>query len=69
MIVLRITMMRGRTDEQKEQLIERLTAAARDHLGVDAAAVRVAIVEVGAQDWGIGGQSVAAAAAQRPVGA
>jgi 4-oxalocrotonate tautomerase len=60
MIVLRITMMRGRTDEQKERLIERLTAAAHDHLGVDAAAVRVTIVEVGAQDWGIGGASVAA---------
>jgi len=55
-----ITMMRGRTPEQKEALIAQLSQAAAKHLDWPLEEVRVAIYEIGEYEWGIGGRSVAA---------
>ncbi len=60
MLVLKITMMRGRTPEQKEALIAQLSQAAAKHLDWPLEEVRVAIYEIGEYEWGIGGRSVAA---------
>jgi len=60
MLVLKITMVRGRTPEQKEALIAQLSQTAAKHLDWPLEEVRVAIYEVAEQEWGIGGRSVAA---------
>ena len=58
MLVLKVTMLQGRTAEQKAELIRRLTEAAAEHLDWPAGEIRVVIYEVGRDDWGIGGRSV-----------
>ena len=58
MLVLKVTMLAGRTAEQKAEVIRRLTAAAAEHLGWPAEEIRVVIYEVRRDDWGIGGRSV-----------
>jgi 4-oxalocrotonate tautomerase len=60
MLILKVTMVRGRTPEQKEKLIAQLSQAAASRLGWPLGEVRVAIYEVGDYEWGIGGRSVAA---------
>ncbi len=60
MLVLKVTMARGRTPEQKEALIAQLSQAAAEHLNWPLEEVRVAIYEVGEHEWGIGGRSMAA---------
>jgi 4-oxalocrotonate tautomerase len=50
-----VTAFRGRTVEQKRDLVRRLTDAAVDVLEVDAEAVSVEIDEGGPEDWGRGG--------------
>lgn len=57
---IQVTMIEGRTVEQKHALIRELTAGAQRALDVPADRVRVAIYEVSADDWGIGGQPFAA---------
>lgn len=57
---VQITMLEGRTIEQKHDLIKRLTDATAEALGGDPARVRVVIYEVSPDDWGIGGQPVSA---------
>jgi 4-oxalocrotonate tautomerase len=52
-------MVEGRTVEQKHALIRKLTDAVVESLGTDQARVRVAIYEVSADDWGIGGEAYA----------
>ncbi|MBX6753825.1 tautomerase family protein [Thermorudis peleae] len=59
MLVLRVTMLEGRTREQKRALIRRLSEAAAQHLGWPLEAIRVIIVEVSKDNWGSGGQSMA----------
>ena len=59
MIVIKTTMMEGRTGEQKEALIRRLSEAAANELGWPIEEVRVVIYEVSKDDWGIAGESVA----------
>ena len=59
MIVIKTTMMEGRTEEQKEGLIRRLSEAAADELGWPLEEVRVVIYEVPKRHWGIAGESVA----------
>jgi 4-oxalocrotonate tautomerase len=59
MLVVKVTMLEGRTLEQKEALIERLSAAASKHLDCPLAEVRVVIYEVARSNWGIGGHSIA----------
>jgi 4-oxalocrotonate tautomerase len=55
---IQVTIMEGRTVEQKHDLIKRLTDATEEALGGDPARIRVAIYEVSADDWGIGGVPV-----------
>jgi 4-oxalocrotonate tautomerase len=59
MLVLKVTMMEGRTPEQKEALIRRLSEAAARTFGYTLEEVRVLIYEVPKGNWGIGGRSVA----------
>jgi 4-oxalocrotonate tautomerase len=59
MLVLKVTILQGRTDVQKAQLIERLTAAAELYLDEPTADVRVIIYEVPPTNWGAGGVTIA----------
>ena len=58
MLVMKVTMVEGRTPEQKAQLMERLTRAAR-HLGWPEEQVRLIIYEVPKAHWAIGGVPMA----------
>ena len=55
---VQITMLEGRTIEQKHDLIRRLTDATAESLGGDPGRIRVVIYEVSADSWGIGGEPV-----------
>ncbi len=55
---VQITMLEGRTIEQKHDLIKRLTDATAEALGGDPSRIRVVIYEVSPDAWGIGGQPV-----------
>jgi 4-oxalocrotonate tautomerase len=55
MPLIQVTMIEGRTLEQKHALIAELTAAAERALSVPAERVRIAIYEVSGDNWGIGG--------------
>lgn len=57
MPVAQIHIMEGRSDEQKEMLIEEVTSAIARSLGSPEANVRVIITEMPKQHFGIGGQS------------
>jgi 4-oxalocrotonate tautomerase len=57
-LVVKVTMMAGRTAEQEVDLIHRLTDAAMRHLDWPLDDVRVIVYEVSKDDWGIAGQSV-----------
>lgn len=59
MLVIKTTMMEGRTAGQKESLIRRLSEAAAEELGWPLEEVRVVIYEVPKQHWGIAGESAA----------
>jgi 4-oxalocrotonate tautomerase len=50
----------GTTPEQKARLIEGATALLRDVLGKDPASTHVVIDQVDAENWGVGGESIAA---------
>ena len=55
MIFLKITMMVGRTVEQKTRLMQRLTEAAHKHLNEPREDVRVIIYDIPPTDWSVGG--------------
>lgn len=55
---IQVTMLQGRTVEQKHELIRRLTDATAEALGGDPARIRVALYEVTSDEWGIGGEPV-----------
>ena len=59
MFVVRITMLEGRSDEQKEMLHSRLAGAVAHHFEWDSSDVRTVIQELPARHWGIAGVSVA----------
>lgn len=52
-----IYIMEGRTEEQKRQLIEKVTAALVEALDAPVANVRVWIHDVPKTNWGIAGQT------------
>lgn len=54
-----IYLLEGRTEEQKKAVIEKVTAALVDALGVPTDNVRVWIHDVPKANWGIGGKSAA----------
>lgn len=58
MPLIQVTMVAGRTTEQKHALIKELTEAAQRAIGAPAESVRVAIYEVTGEEWGIGGTPV-----------
>ena len=60
MPLAQIYMAPGRTDEQKAQLIERVTQAFAETVGVPADSVWVTIQEVPRTQWGVAGQTLAA---------
>ncbi len=52
---IQVTLLEGRSVEQKHALIRRLTEAVAEEVGGDPQRIRVALYEVSADDWGIGG--------------
>jgi len=59
MPLVQVTIMQGRSQEQKEAFFEEVTQSAMKHLDVKREQVRVLINEIPAEHWSIGGQSVA----------
>lgn len=57
MPLAQIQIMEGRSDEQKRAVIEKVTAALVEAVGVPIDNVRVIITEVPKAHWGIGGKS------------
>ena len=55
---IQVTLLKGRSVEQKHALIRRLTEAVAEEVGGDPQSIRVALYEVSADDWGIGGVPV-----------
>ena len=51
-----VTMVEGRTVEQKHALIRNLSESMAETLEVPLERIRVAIYEITADEWGIGGQ-------------
>jgi 4-oxalocrotonate tautomerase len=58
---VQVTMVSGRTAEQKHALIAQVSAAVASALDTPVERVRVAIYEVSADEWGIGGVPYATA--------
>lgn len=59
MLLLRITMLEGRSAEQKAELARAVSAAAAEAFGVPLAEVRLIIQEVPPTHWTVGGTSMA----------
>lgn len=55
---IQVTILEGRTVEQKHELMTRLTDACHEALGGDKQRIRVALYEVNADEWAIGGVPV-----------
>lgn len=68
MPMVQVTMLEGRTVEQKHALIKELSEAVHRTLEVPIERVRIAIYEVSADDWGIGGVPVSVARPGNPLG-
>ena len=60
MPLVQVTMVEGRTVEQKHALIRSLTAAMHDSTGTPTDRIRVAIYEISPDEWGIGGEPFSA---------
>lgn len=58
MPIVQVNMLEGRTDEQKEKLIIKITEAMHEAIGAPVESVRVMINEMPKQHFGIGGVSV-----------
>jgi 4-oxalocrotonate tautomerase len=56
MPIIHVHVIEGRTDEQLNRLMERLTDAAAESLDVKKEQVRVLIQEVPNKHWGVGGK-------------
>ncbi|MFT3697922.1 MAG: 2-hydroxymuconate tautomerase [Kofleriaceae bacterium] len=50
-----VTLIAGRTKEQKNDLMKRLTDAVVDSVGAPRESVRVVLREVPAEHWAVGG--------------
>ncbi|MDO2947485.1 2-hydroxymuconate tautomerase [Aeromonas simiae] len=57
MPIVEVSMMEGRSDEQKEAVISEITQALERAIGAPQESVRVLIYELPKQHFGIGGQS------------
>jgi 4-oxalocrotonate tautomerase len=58
MPIATINIIEGRTDEQKERLIKKVTLAIHEAIDAPIESVRVILNEMPKQHFGIGGQSV-----------
>jgi 4-oxalocrotonate tautomerase len=58
-LVIKTIMMEGRTGEQKEALIRRISEVATEELGWPLEEVCVVSYDVSKENWGIAGSSVA----------
>ena len=67
MPLIQVTMVEGRTTEQKHALIHNLSQSLAETLDVPMERIRVAIYEVSSDDWGIRGQPFSAVR-PRPAG-
>ncbi|CAB4336130.1 MAG: 2-hydroxymuconate tautomerase family protein [Actinobacteria bacterium] len=56
---IQITLVEGRSVQQKRDLIAQVTQAAIDTVNATPENVRIAIYEVSADEWGVAGQTVA----------
>jgi 4-oxalocrotonate tautomerase len=54
--LIQVTMVEGRSTEQKHDLIRNLSHSMSETLGVPLERIRVAIYEISADEWGIGGE-------------
>ena len=66
MPLIQVTMVQGRTVEQKHALIASLTDAMAGTLGTPRDRIRVAIYEISADEWGVGGEPFSTARAPKP---
>lgn len=57
LVIMRIHMLAGRTREQKRQLIRSTTDVAVQSLGVHPDDVRIVLLEIERENWGIAGTS------------
>ncbi len=57
MPIATINIIEGRTDEQKERLIVKMTEAINEAIGAPIASIRIIINEMPKQHFGIAGQS------------
>lgn len=57
MPIAQIHLLEGRSDAQKEALIEEVTAAIMNAIGAPQQSVRVILTEMPKQNFGIGGES------------
>lgn len=55
MPLIQVTLWRGRDEHVKTQLIQNVTKATAETLGVPQDHIRVILYEVGREDWGVGG--------------
>ena len=62
---VQITLVEGRSIEQKHDLMKRVAEVTADALGAELTRVRVALYEVSADEWSVGGVSMSVS---RPVG-
>ena len=60
MPLAQISIMEGRTEEQKARMIREVTEALCHSLGVPRESVRVLVQDVPKSHWGIGGETAAA---------
>ena len=56
MPLIQVTMVEGRNTEQKHYLILNLSTSMAETLDVPLERIRVAIYEITADEWGIGGE-------------
>lgn len=56
MPIVEIHMLEGRTDEQKKALLDSVTDAVRDSLGVSLTSIRVWIQEFSPKDYMVAGE-------------
>jgi 4-oxalocrotonate tautomerase len=66
MPLIQVTMVQGRTVEQKHALIRGLTEAMHQAVGTPKDRIRVAIYEITADEWGIGGEPFSTARGTDP---
>ena len=59
MPIIRVEMLKGRTDEQKQELVDNLTTAFIESCGGNAEKLNIIITEVDSENWAIGGALLA----------